>query len=342
MFSLLAICSFSQSNLTLTRAGQEPVVGDVYATQEFDSVGVVPKSTGINQVWNFSSDVQNTNTALSIYVSTVAVPASSTFPGTTLVEDQGAGNYNMWKSATTPTTQWELLGSINTSTTPANGVKFTNSAIAGIWPMLPGATYTDNFTGNVFGLPLFGTGNVVGNQTVSSSGSGTITLPNGMSYSDIVQIKVRQTYTANISVLTFSIKTIDTTTQYMYFHASQKFQLLQVNYGSTYDGTVTTKSFQILANKNITIGLKDNAFSNSFSFFPNPANDKLRFNLSNSNNQNCEIEIYNLTGQMVLNQKLGNASQINQVIEIGELAKGTYILKTKLGNQSESRRLLVE
>ena len=339
---LLAMNGQSQSNLTLTRAGQEPVIGDVFSTQDFDSVGVVPKSTGAGQFWNFSSTVQNTNTALSSYVSTVAVPASSTFPGATLVEDQGQNNYNFWKSASTPTTQWELLGSLNTGTTPAQGVKFTNSAIAGIWPMAPGDTYTDTFSGTVLGVPLFGTGNVLGSTTVTSSGSGTITLPNGQTYSNIVQVKMKQTYTANISVLTFSIKTIDTTTQYMYYTPSQKFPLLQVSYGSTFDGTTTTKSFQMTASKNITIGIRDREFSNSFSFYPNPANDNISFNLSNSNAETCAIEIINLMGQSVMKKTLGSAVNIKEVIDISSLEKGTYILKTTLGDKSEARKLLKE
>lgn len=338
---LLAFNSQSQSNLTLTRAGQEPVVGDVYSTQDFDSVGVVPKSTGANQVWNFSSAVQNTNTALSSYVSTVAVPASSTFPGATLVEDQGAGNYNFWKSASTPTTQWEMMGSLNTSTTPAQGVKFSNTAIAGIWPMAPGDTYTDTFSGTVVGLPL-GTGNVLGSQTVSSSGSGTITLPNGQTYSNIVQVKVKQTYTANISILTFTFKTVDTSTQYMYFTPSQKFQLLQVTYGSTFNGTTTTKSFQMSANKNITIGLSDEAFSKSFGFYPNPAHNQINFQVSNQNKEACSISILNLLGQEVKQIQMGSNANIQEKIDVSDLAKGTYIFKTQVGQKSESRRLLIE
>lgn len=338
---LLAFHSQSQTNLTLTRAGQEPVVGDVYSTQDFDSVGVVPKSSGSGQFWNFSSTVQNTNTALSSYVSTVAVPASSTFPGATLVEDQGAGNYNFWKSASTPTTQWEMMGSLNTSTTPAQGVKFSNTAIAGIWPMAPGDTYTDTFSGTVVGLPL-GTGNVLGSQTVSSSGSGTITLPNGQTYSNIVQVKVKQTYTANISILTFTFKTVDTSTQYMYFTPSQKFQLLQVTYGSTFNGTTTTKSFQMSANKNITIGLSDEAFSKSFGFYPNPAHNQINFQVSNQNKEACSISILNLLGQEVKQIQMGSNANIQEKIDVSDLAKGTYIFKTQVGQKSESRRLLIE
>lgn len=338
---LMAISSRSQTNLTLTRAGQEPVAGDVNSTQDYDSVGVVPKSTGSNQFWNFSSTVQNTNTALSSFVSTAAIAASSVFPGATLVEDQGQNNYNFWKSANTPTTQWEMLGSLNTATTPAQGVKFSNSAIAGIWPMAPGDTYTDTFSGTIVGLP-FGSGTVLGSQTVTSSGSGSITLPNGQTYSNIVQVKMKQTYTANISILTFTLKTIDTTTQYMYFNPTQKFQLLTVSYGSTFDGTTTTKSFQMSANKSITIGIRDREFSKSFSFYPNPATNQINFDLSNANAENCRVDIYNIMGQAVLSKSLGNATTIKEVIDLSSLEKGTYILKTTLGDKSEARKLIRE
>ncbi|MEI6020845.1 MAG: T9SS type A sorting domain-containing protein [Bacteroidota bacterium] len=340
--SLISIVTFSQSNLTLTRAGQEPVIGDVYSTQDFDSVGVVPKSTGAGQFWNFSSSVQNTNTALSSYVSTVAVPASSTFPGATLVEDQGAGNYNFWKSASTPTTQWELMGSLNTSTTPAQGVKFSNTAIAGIWPMAPGDTYTDTFVGNIVGLPLFGTGSVSGTQTVTSCGSGTITLPNGVVYSPVIQVQVNQKYTTSIHILTITISNTNTATQYMYFHASQKFQLLDLQYSTQNSGTTTTKSFQMSASKNITIGLRDDAFSKSFSFYPNPAYNQINFQVSNQNKEACSISILNLLGQEVKQLQMGSGATIQEKIDVSDLAKGTYIFKTQVGQKSESRRLLIE
>ena len=48
------------AQLTLTKAFNEPVVGNVNTQKGYDSTGVIPKATGAGQNWNFSTLTTNT------------------------------------------------------------------------------------------------------------------------------------------------------------------------------------------------------------------------------------------------------------------------------------------
>ena len=60
----------------------------------------------------------------------------------------------------------------------------------------------------------------------------------------------------------------------------------------------------------------------TFSIYPNPANEKL--NVSGLNNQNYQIEIYDTYSRLVFKEK---SNGINQVIETSLLKDGIYFLK---------------
>lgn len=336
---LLACHSFSQTQLTLTKAGQEPVVGDVHNTQGYDSVGTIPKSMGTNQNWNFTSVTQNTNTTSETFVAPASVPSSSLFPGTTIVSSDGAGYYIFFKTPASPTAQFVEIGQLDTSNPPASGISYSSSPLVIYnWPIAPGNTYTNSYFGNDIGDP----GSTVGTSTTTSSGSGTITMPNGAVYANIVQLK---SVHREISTITFSNVTSTYTvseTDYQYFHVTQKFAILTVSYFSFDDGTNSFSDYSIDVNSSITVGLKDQQLTKLFSLYPNPAKDKVKLELDNLNNAPCSIMIYDVTGRNVLNKELGNAEKINETIDLSQLEKGIYELKTISGKQSQSKQLIVE
>lgn len=325
------------AQLTLTQAMQEPIVGNLNYIQEYDSVSAIPKSTGINQNWNFSTLNQTTVTSTSSFVAASSVPSASNYPGATLAENLGGGEYNFFKSSTTPTTQFEYLGTLDTNF-PATGVKFSNSAINTIWPLTAGATFSDTFSGTFIGQ----SGSVTGTQTITSSGSGNITLPGGKVYSDIVQVTMNQKMVSTLSIFTISITFTTNIIEYRYYHPTQKFPLLSVSYDITGDGTFADTTVTIKLNKTITVGLKDQKFDANYSVFPNPTKDNFTISLSNKNNENGQIELYSQTGQLVKVVKLGNSAEIKEQVSVSELSPGIYFLKTSLGDQSSVKKLIVE
>lgn len=340
-FFILAISAFAisgqlKAQLTLTRAGQEPAAGDIYQYREYDSSGVVPKATGANQLWNFSSLVQTTVTGTSTYVLPSGVPSSSLFPGTTLVENQGNDEYVFYKSATTPTTQFELVGNYSGTPPFASGITYSNSAIYGIWPLAPGTTYTDTYSGSGVGVG----GSVSGTQTVSSSGSGTIVLPGGATYNNIVQLKATRKIITSITIFTLSLTYTTTMTEYMYFHNSQKFPLLTLSYDISDDGSTVDTSLTIRLNRNITVGVQNQTQAVAFALYPNPAKDNLGIRVENLKNEACTVQVLDVNGREVLLRDLGNDAVIDDKLDISALEPGLYVVNTRLGGSVSSKKLV--
>jgi hypothetical protein len=85
------------------------------------------------------------------------------------------------------------------------------------------------------------------------------------------------------------------------------------------NGITATQPFTI--NNNIS-GLAENSIP-SIKVFPNPANDRLFVSAQNIS----DVEIYHVSGQIVLHQVVNNENTIQ--LNISELASGSYFIKVK-------------
>ncbi len=318
---------------TLTLAANEPIIGNTEMKKGYDSVGVVPKATGAGINWNFGAFTQNTTTPSSAFTSTTGAPSATVYTGATLAENQGSGAYNYWKSVATPSTQFELLGSYDPS--GAIVYNYTNSAIYYVWPIAFGYTNTDTYGGPVTGGA---TGTLNGSITVNASGSGSLVLPGGFPMYNILQVKVVNSVTVNVTApvsQTLLVKGTD----YMYYHTSQKFPLITVSYESV-GGAANTCSINI--NNAVLTGLNEKNFDATFQIFPNPAKDAFNVKLNNPNNANGIIEIVNVTGQLIRTINLGTASVLEQNISLHGLNSGIYSVKTTIGDRASTRKLVIE
>jgi hypothetical protein len=330
----LAIFNISKSQ-TITKAANEPVIGDTENRKNYDSAGVVPKATGAGQNWNFSTFTANTTTSSSVYTSTVGTPNATLFAGATVAENQGAGAYNYWRSVASPTTQFESLGTYDPS---LGGISFsyTNPAIYVIWPASFGYSNTDTYGGPVSGPSL--NGSLSGTVTSSGSGTGSLTLPGGTQLTNVLQFKVVNNVVVNVTSPSPSTIT-SSGTDYYYYHSSQKFPLVTVSYQSQtgQPNTAVTK-----VNLALITGLNERNFDATFQIFPNPAKDAFKVKLSNTNNENGVIEIYNSVGQVTKTISLGNSSSIEENVSLQGLSSGIYIVKTSIGSRVSSRKLIIE
>lgn len=317
--AILLLLSFkSHSQLTLTKAANEPIAGDIKSTTRFDSSGVIPKATGANISWNFSAITQNTAVNTSTYVLPSSVPSASNYPGATLVEDQGGGSYAYFKSVSTPSASFESLGFESTGF----ALTFTNSAVAVMWPVSYGYANTDTYAGNVT-QPVSGTLN--GTITTTGSGSGTITLPGGQTLSNVLQVKTVNTTTLTSGSGFTTITGTIISTDYSYYHSSQKFDVLTVSYQkqnlSSIGGPTVTSTASIRVSNAFVTGLKSHQLEAGISVYPNPVSDMLTVNVSSANVSS--VAIYSQLGQLVY------SSNESEKINVSGLSKGIYILELK-------------
>lgn len=341
VLSAVAISFGSYAQLNLTKAANEPVAGDSKIVKGFDSISVVPKNTGSGLTWNFSSLVQNTVNATTTYSAAAAISSSTLFPGCTVVENTPSGDKNFWKAASTPSTQFEMLG-INNSL----GIEFnfhTNPLVVAVWPATFGYNMTDVGTGSISAFSNAGT--LASTVTMLGSGTGTAILPGSLTYTNVLQTKMTQTLYAVVPALGYTISVLSTS--YSYYTGTQKFPLVTVNYEKTtlnsIGGPTVTNTGKIEMNGNvITVGINEVNFDASFTMFPNPAKDNFSVNLSNTSNDKGTIDIHNELGQLAKRVDLGNESVIKTNVSVADLKPGIYIVKTTIGTRTSSRKLIVQ
>ena len=331
--SIIAVgCMFSaNAQLSLTKAFNEPIVGDINTKIAYDSTGVLPVNTGTNQTWDFSTLGADTIVEVSTFTTVASTPNGANYSGSTLADSDGQGAYNFYKATAT---NYELVGIDD----PNLSINLSNTAIVAVWPISMGYTNTDAFSGTATSSQA-GSGTATGTITTTASGSGTLILPGGASYTNVLQVKSNQL--VEVSLLFGSVIVNVATTDYNYYHSSQKFPLLTLSY-SDVSGAFSNTSATIRINSAVAVGISELNFDASFSIFPNPAKNNLNVKLSNTGNANCAIEIVNAMGQIVQTNNLGNGFEIQSNISISNLSTGVYFVKTTLGDKVSIKKLIVE
>jgi hypothetical protein len=322
LFVLFTATSSKSQILTLTQSVYEPVAGDTSRAYIMDTTayGILPIApTGTNVTWNFSNLVNTNSIVTTAYVN----PATSTVTspsGCSIIQQQG-GSFTFLKSSSTPSTQTELMG-VNFGTT---SVTFTNTGILARYPITYGYSLTDNLSGSVGG-----TAQATGSVTGLADGHGTLVLPNGNVYNNVLRVKSSQIINVNVFILTIaSLKQ----TVYSYYHSSSKFPVLTINRSTTTFSTNTTQAVTVTANKDTyVIGLKENELPQlQFMLFPNPAAETLQLALFNGKAPES-IRITDITGKEIVVYNHQSA------ISIDKLKSGLYFVEvTSDGNKGRQK-----
>jgi len=96
------------------------------------------------------------------------------------------------------------------------------------------------------------------------------------------------------------------------------------------DGVLRDDTLSI---ENISVGFKD------LKVFPNPLTNSKSMNLMFNKNVSAQINIYDLTGKLVISDEIANES-VKQ-INISSLYSGIYMLQVVADNTSTSRKIVV-
>lgn len=343
LLTTLAFTQISNAQLTLTKAANEPVIGNLEFRKGFDSTTALPNTPGANQTWNFTALTSNTSAATtSSYILPTSAPGyTSSYSAATVAKTTGTVS-DFFKATAT---QFEIIGTVPSSSV---SLSYSNSAIAAVWPITSAYTNSDVVAGTIkTNILLPSSGPFNGTIKVASTGTGTLQLPNGITLNDCLQLKNTFSGTGAVTIFTISVTLTITNVSYDYYHASQKFPVLSVNYSETTikqgAGTPTiTNNTSISVNTNVFVGITESTLNSNFSIYPNPANNNLNVTLSNSKSENVSVKIFNNIGQLVKTIDLGNTTDINQQIDLSDLRSGIYMVKTTIGNATASKKLVKE
>jgi hypothetical protein len=315
---ILFAAKISNAQLTLTKAFNSPVSGNVFTTNEFDSTTALNRQTGLNKVWNYSSVVSGTQTPnVTTYTTASSVPGLlSSFP---------TANLARYYSILGPNADFDVL-KLNASNdevlgtySGTNAITYSNTQIEMIYPFTYGTNYSD-----VSGYSV-GTGTNTESQninlTVNGTGTGTIILPGNITLTNCLQVKGLQIVSGISSGFPISF----TSTTLAYFHSSQKFPVATLNYGyfTVFSTTSPFVSFSI-NNNTVPVGIKENNNNVAFNLFPNPVNDKITISFDVNMPKDLKVSINDATGKLVRTEIIN--TDLCNTIDLANLEKGIYTL----------------
>lgn len=337
-FSLIGISQIN-AQITLTKAGNEPVIGDTYDMKDLDTTVVLPMTiSGTNVTWNVTGVSETGGLTTNTYIDPSTDPNASSFPGTTIVQTDGNASTYFKSSAN----GYELLG--------LDGGAFvlnynTNPATVANYPVSMGYINNDTGAGAITANTLTGTFT----STIQTTADGTGTLDFNSGSANFTNcLRVKSTQKINLSFMGgLATGTIDMVI-YNYYVSAYKSPVFTVNYLNinvpTF-GLNNQRQDQASALSNVVLGLADKKMNDIiFKAYPNPASGQVSVHFVLTQKESYTIDILNTLGQVVKSVAKPDLQPglYNEAIDINGLSAGIYHIRVKGQNSTGVEKLIVE
>lgn len=324
VFAVLAISMPLSAQLTLTKAANSPVAGDVINLKDYDTTGVVPKNTGLAQTWNFSAFTSTQPAYPETYTTTASTPASSLFPSADLVRTSGGTEVEFLNVGGS---NYEYLGSYKSSGPEI--MNFTNTAVMLAWPVASTNTFSDAVSGAITSgtnvMP------VTGMISYTASGTGTVIMPGGITYSNCLQVK----QTVSLTIGTGSTATNYSHVNYLYYSSQTKFPVADIMYEKEVGQSGTTNRFRMTLNQaGLPAGMNEiNKTGAQVLVYPNPANEMVTISSSSPIER---LEILDINGRIVKEAELSSS------INVKGIAPSVYTVRIQTKEGIATKRLVIK
>lgn len=337
--SLLAAAQVD-AQVTLTKAANEPVIGDTYDTKDIDTTTVLPMSTsGSNVTWNVTGVSETGGLTTNNYIDPSTDPNSSNFPGTTIVQSDGnASTY--FKSSTS---SYELLG-LDAGLFVLN--YNTNPATIANYPISFGYTNNDTGAGAVTANTLTGTFTSTTNTTADGTGTLNFNGLPGANYTNCLRIKTVQT--VNFSLASgFITGTMDMVI-YNFYMSGTKFPVFTINYtniNAPAAGINNQRQDQVSVLSSVVLGINGKKMNDlTFKAYPNPASKNVSLHFVLTQKESYQIDILNNLGQVVKSVAKPDLQPglYNESVDLNGLSAGIYHIRVQGNNATGIEKLIVE
>ncbi len=220
-------------------------------------------------------------------------------------------------------------------------LKYNSPDILYNFPMNYGNTGS-SYAEYALGVPSVGYISKKINRTNTVDGWGTLTTPYGTFEVLRQKSEVSQFDSLYIDSLGIGLPMYQEYTEYTWVGIGQKLPLLKIT--SSLGGVIATYidslRFPSAINYNAEI------ITNNVTIFPNPTKDIVNITFNLLSKSNVIFEIYTISGAKVAfdkidNQMIGTISHSINVKQLG-IKKGEYILQISAGNNSVSKKLIIE
>lgn len=102
--------------------------------------------------------------------------------------------------------------------------------------------------------------------------------------------------------------------------------------------------FYALSNNfDVFSSLSVNEFSlNGFAIYPNPNTGSFNVQLNNTLSSEIDIKVFDIRGRRIFDKRYENSNNFNEVVNIGTVQSGMYLLQVSNGEKTESRKIVVK
>jgi hypothetical protein len=294
-------------------------------------------------------------------------PNQNLCQGQTLTLDAGnAGASYQWSNGeTTQTIAANTAGSFTVTVTSPQGcvgsdaVTLVNAATPNVdlgtdINTCEGQTVTLN-NGYPGAATLWSTGATSASINVTTSGVYTVrvTLVTGCSDTDTIQVDIHPVPVVDLgadtticSNQTLSLNAGNPGAQYAWSNGATG-QSITVNTENVYAVTVTnsfgcTATDDILVEVEICTGLQEVSWASSLQLFPNPSSGWIQLQLDLPQAAEVRWELFNAIGQQVLTAEQGVTANVQESLDLRHLPQGTYLLRIGAGQETVTRRLVIQ
>jgi hypothetical protein len=297
---------------------------------EMQSSTVSPGGSGSNQTWDFSFLIDNWQHAEGDYLNPSNTPNGSFFPTATLacVHDETTHEYFISDNNGMRNLGYDIDGEILT---------FDQSSYK--IPLITYGNSIEHSSSYRYNILSANTYDVIHIDFISTADAwGTITTPAGTV--NALRIYTTETYYDSSYVNGVGIQNsmIPGSYYYEWFTKNLGWPVLTIKY-NTYIDDSDFKYVSYSSDLSGASTVTDLSQKKQIQIFPNPANDKITLNLSNINESDITLTIFNIMGIKVLSESI---SQNREVVNLNGICPGIYTIQIKSNNFEEKQILIVQ
>jgi hypothetical protein len=302
----------------LTLAQHQLQFGDTAIRQYYDASGFSPGPAGPNVTWDFSQ-LQPVN-----YTEAGEVQPVLNLP--ILAMNHILAIYNLPFA----TQEWYMAAGdsvtyagFNRSSLEPDIVEYWNSDVLLRLPMAYGDQHSDTYWGTT--VSMLRRPNFSGSSTLHADGYGTLLLPGGRTYTDV--LRVRKHDAVNDSVV------INHSDTWYYYSASHRFPVFVYGDSTYFDGTFAyateTRSVLTTVEQPIDLGRP------MLEILGNPVRDEVRLRT----HAEGTLSIHGIDGRLVFQGEVRAGTQVTKV-PFADAAPGLYVASLTTASQRDQVKLI--
>jgi hypothetical protein len=336
LLSLLAIIPAAILAQPTLSSSINPVIGDSYIVYQVDS-NAMEGPQGANVTWDFTNWTGYGFDHTINFMDPANTPYASGYPNSTVALKDSSGYQYLIPSAND--IQSEGMTIDMTSVQPLIGVvniSLTDYMQIMSYPFTYNSTFNDVYSGNINSGA--GTGTYSGNIVVTGDGYGTLMLPNGNTFTNVLRVFTYDQGSTNIPL----IGTI-TYQRYIYdFYDTtiSKHPIVSVVH-TDLNGTLMSWVYSSFP---IPVGVKEITELKNINLFPVPANEFTTLTFDLKTNSKVSIKLIDNLGREIKAIENSNLSTGNHkyTIETNTLSSGIYFIQLNIDGKVLNKKLLIE